>query len=52
MGQFSVTFLAVAGAILSCNQHRSALILARIDEWLAHHRARASAKSPLGEALA
>jgi transposase len=37
---------------LVIRQDRSALILARIDEWLAHHRARASAKSPLGEALA
>lgn len=27
-------------------------ILARIDAWISHHRARASAKSPLGEALA
>ena len=33
-------------------QERSAPILARLDEWLRHHRARASAKSPLGEALA
>jgi hypothetical protein len=32
-------------------QERSALILARIDDWLHHHRARVSAKSPLGEAL-
>ena len=37
---------------LAIRQDRSALILARIDEWLRHHRARASAKSPLGEALA
>ncbi|PWK59240.1 transposase IS66 family protein [Roseicyclus mahoneyensis] len=37
---------------LSVRQDRSAPILARIDDWLAHHRARASAKSPLGEALA
>jgi transposase len=37
---------------LAIRRGRSALILARIDEWLAHHRARASAKSPLGEALA
>jgi hypothetical protein len=36
---------------LSVRQDRSAPILARIDDWLAHHRARASAKSPLGEAL-
>ena len=26
--------------------------MGRIDDWLMHHRARASAKSPLGEALA
>jgi transposase len=37
---------------LAIRQDRSAPILARIDNWLAHHRARASAKSPLGEALA
>jgi hypothetical protein len=37
---------------LSIRQDRSAPILGRIDNWLAHHRARASAKSPLGEALA
>ncbi|HMQ95310.1 IS66 family transposase [Amaricoccus sp.] len=33
-------------------QDLSAPIIARIDDWLAHLRARASAKSPLGEALA
>lgn len=32
-------------------QECSALILASIDDWLHHHRARVSAKSPLGEAL-
>lgn len=37
---------------LSVQQDRSAQILAHLDNWLAHHRARASAKSPLGEALA
>ena len=37
---------------LDVRQDRSAPILAHIDDWLAHHRARASAKSPLGEALA
>ena len=37
---------------LAVRQYRSAPILARIDDWLAYHRARASAKSPLGEALA
>jgi transposase len=36
---------------LAVRQDRSAPILARLDGWLAHHRARASAKSPLGEAL-
>jgi transposase len=39
-------------ARLAIRQDRSAPILARTDNWLAHHRARASAKSPLGEALA
>jgi transposase len=37
---------------LSVRQDRSAPLLARIGDWLAYHRARASAKSPLGEALA
>jgi hypothetical protein len=37
---------------LAERQERSAPILARIDDWLMHDRARASAKSPLGEALA
>ena len=37
---------------LVIRQARSAPILASIDDWLSHHRARASAKSPLGEALA
>ena len=37
---------------LAVRQERSAPILARIDTWLSHHRARASTKSPLGEALA
>lgn len=37
---------------LAARQERSGSILARIDVWLSHHRARASAKSPLGEALA
>jgi transposase len=36
---------------LAVRQDRSAPILARIDDWLAHNRVRASAKSPLGEAL-
>lgn len=39
-------------ARLAIRQQRSAPILARIDDWLHHHRARASAKSPLGQALA
>ena len=39
-------------ARLAARKDRSAPLLARIDVWLAHHRARASAKSPLGEALA
>ena len=37
---------------LAVRHDRSAPILARLDDWLAHHRTRASAKSPLGEALA
>ncbi len=37
---------------LAIRQDRSAPILARLDDWLAYYRARASAKSPLGEALA
>jgi transposase len=37
---------------LAARLERLAPILARLDDWLRHHRARASAKSPLGEALA
>jgi len=37
---------------LVARQERSAQILTRLDDWLRHQRARASAKSPLGEALA
>lgn len=37
---------------LAARQERSAPILARLDDWLHHHRRRASDKSPLGEALA
>ena len=36
---------------LAARQERTVPILARLDDWLRHHRARASAKSPLGEAL-
>jgi len=39
-------------ARLAARQERAAPILARIDAWLQHHRPRASAKAPLGEALA
>lgn len=39
-------------ARLAIRQERSAPILARIDAWLTHHRARASTRSTLGEALA
>lgn len=39
-------------ARLAARQERSAPIIARLDDWPAHHRARASAKSSLGEALA
>src|SRR5690606_31755992 len=37
---------------LAARQERSAPIFARLDDWLNHHRARAAAKSSLGEALA
>jgi transposase len=37
---------------LAAREERSAAILARLDYWLRHHSALASAKSPLGEALA
>ena len=37
---------------LAIRRERSAPILARLDDWLALRRARASGKSPLGEALA
>lgn len=39
-------------ARLAARQARATPILARIDAWLQHHRSRASAKAPLGEALA
>lgn len=39
-------------ARLAVRQERSAPIISRINDWLTRHRARASAKSPLGEALA
>lgn len=38
-------------ARLAVRQEQSAPIIARINDWLIQHRARASAKSPLGEAL-
>ena len=41
-----------AATRLVARQERAAPILTRLDDWLRHHRARASAKSPLGEALA
>jgi len=41
-----------AATRLVARQERAASILARLNDWLRHHRARASAKSPLGEALA
>ncbi len=45
-----------AGVLLIYGAHLlrngAAPILTRIDDWLTHHRTRASAKSPLGEALA
>ena len=37
---------------LGARQERTVPILARLDDWLRHHRPRASAESPLGEALA
>lgn len=39
-------------ARLAARQERAAPVLARLDAWLQHHRPRASAKAPLGEALA
>jgi len=39
------------GARVAVRQDRSAPIIARINDWLIHYRARVSAKSPLGEAL-
>ena len=36
---------------LAVRQHRSAPKIADFETWLTHHRARVSAKSPLGEAL-
>jgi len=41
-----------AATRLVARQEHAAPILTRLDDWLRHHRARASAKSPLGEALA
>lgn len=41
-----------SAARLATRQERATPILARLDAWLQHHRPRASAKSPLGEALA
>ena len=41
-----------AATRLVARQERAAPILARLDDWLRHHRARASAKSPMGDALA
>jgi transposase len=38
-------------ARLAARRERSAPVAARIREWLKHHRARVSAKAPLGEAL-
>lgn len=37
---------------LAARQERTVPILAHLDDWLRHHRPRASAKSTLGEALA
>lgn len=39
-------------ARLAARQERATPILARLDAWLQHYRFRASAKAPLGEALA
>lgn len=38
-------------ARLSARKERSALIIAEMETWLTHHRARVAAKSPLGESL-
>jgi transposase len=35
----------------SARQERSAPLIAELEQWLIHHRARVAAKSPLGEAL-
>ncbi len=48
-GQDAERILQGFGGILQVDGY--APILTRIDDWLVHHRARASAKSPLGEAL-
>lgn len=37
---------------LAIRQDRAVPLLVRLDDWLFHHRTRASEKSPLGEALA
>ncbi|BDW85083.1 hypothetical protein MACH21_12600 [Roseicyclus marinus] len=41
----------IRGSDPATRPDRSAPTLTRIDDWLIHHRGRASAKSPLGEAL-
>lgn len=38
-------------ARLAGRQERSASLVAELETWLVHHRARVAAKSPLGEAL-
>lgn len=38
-------------ARVAAREERSALIVAKIEAWLTHHRARVASKSPLGEAL-
>jgi hypothetical protein len=38
-------------ALLAGRQERSASLVAELETWLVHHRARVAAKSPLGEAL-
>ena len=47
-----MNWVSKSAARLAIREQRSAPTLARIDDCFVHHRARASAKSPLGEALA
>ncbi len=48
----AVEFAAMVDARLAGRQERSAPLIADMQTWLVHHRARVATKSPLGEALA